>query len=130
MSRRLDDGPVDEHAQPVGCLRFIFWALLGIFGLTITGIGISECIRFCGCKTPTNVDEARADLERAIERTPRRFAMTGRPQQLVITPLPAGDEISSQGGWFFKVVFGPDGSRQTLYVTNFGCARIDVSIGP
>jgi hypothetical protein len=111
-------------------LRYIIWILLGLLGIIVAGFSISTCIRYCGCKPLTNVDDARADLEREIEKKPRRFDIQATPQHVIITPLPAGDEIKAQGGWFFRVLIGPEDARKTLYITNFGCSRMDIAIGP
>jgi hypothetical protein len=111
-------------------MRFISVILLPLLGIIVVGWGISACITYCGCKPLTNVDDARADLEREIEKKPRLFYIQAPPHQVIITPLPVGDEIRAQGGWFFEVLIGPEDARKTLYITNFGCSRIDVAIGP
>jgi hypothetical protein len=103
--------------------------LLGLLGIVVAGFSISTCIRYCGCKPLTNVDDARADLEREIEKKPRLFYIQAPPQQVTIAPLPTGDEIKAQGGWFFELVIGPEDARKTLYVTSLGCSRIDIALG-
>ena len=119
-----------DKQNPPGCLRYTLWILLGLLGVIVAGFSVSTCLLYCGCKPLTNVDDARADLEREIEKKPRLFYIQAPPQQVIITPLPTGDEIKAQGGWFFEVLIDPKDARKTLYITNFGCSRMDIAIGP
>jgi hypothetical protein len=91
---------------------------------------LAPALSSCGsCKALTNVEEARADLEQEIRKKPRRFWIEGNPTQIVFTSLPAGEQIASQGGWFFLVAISSDRTEQplSLYLTNFGCRRIDIA---
>jgi hypothetical protein len=91
-------------------------------------VALAPALSSCGsCKALTNVEEARADLEQEIRKKPRRFYIEGHPTQIVFTSKPAGDQIASQGGWFFRVDIISEGTERILYLTNFGCGRIDVA---
>src|SRR6187402_1917580 len=72
--------------ERLGCMPCILVILLPPLGIILVGLGISACITYCGCKPLTNVDDARADLEREIEKKPRRFYMQAPPQQVIIPP--------------------------------------------
>jgi hypothetical protein len=91
--------------------------------------GHSAALSGCSsCKPPTTVEEAQSDLAREIQTKPLRFLVNRAPKEVKITPLPAGTDLESQGGWFFKVEIYSDEGIKKLYVATLGCSRLNVSI--